>query len=166
MNHKKALGAVFLSSALVLAACGNDKDEPTNENSATDGTPAVEQPAPEQPTTPETTTDGEIAMEAGPYMEVDIEIDIDGKDAYDLEYDEKDRSDNEFKDHLNQSKVEGDAAYETVRSYVDQLTLDANSTKEEAIEQVKKIFNVEDFTKIEVSYKLADGSKVEFEEKR
>lgn len=165
------MSALILSGALVLGACGNDgnKEAPepnqqvtpptTEQEDNTVETPEVEteKPAVESQTGETTATN---------FEKFEVEIDVDGKDAIDLEYDQKDPKDNEYKNYVTNEAFKGEDATAKVEEFVNALKLTDTSSEEEVIAEVTKALGIDAYSKIEVEYKYADGTKVEVKDKK
>ena len=171
--------------ALSLAACGTDTTNDTvKENSGT--TPPVEQPV--EPTTedtnknstdegntdavqqPDSTTDNMKAeMDKLSFKEIQIEVLYSGDKEYeaDIEQDENEPIEAKVEDEVNGVYLKNQEAFDDLYPKVKQLDLTKDSTKQEAIDQVLKVFGLDaNYEKIEVEIKFNDGSKLDVEERK
>ncbi|MFD0942263.1 YusW family protein [Savagea faecisuis] len=170
-NKQLTMSALILSGALVLGACGNDgnKEAPEPEQQVTPPTTeqednAVETPEVETETPATESQTGEVA--ATNFEKFEVEIDVDGKDAVDLEYDKNDPTDNEYKNYVTNEAFKGADATAKVEEFVNALKLTETSSEEEVIAEVTKALGIDAYSKIEVEYKYADGTKVEVKDKK
>ena len=73
----------------------------------------------------------------------------------------------EIADTLNQVKKKGSDAFNELYPLVKQLTITQETSKEEAIQEVMKVFNLpEDYKEFELEIRFKDGTKIEFEDKK
>lgn len=165
-NSKLTMSALILSGALVLGACGGNDNDSTNNDTASSGEPSVGSSTNQSTHTNNETSQNEAAAKDTTLHEVEIEVDIDGKDAVDLEYDSKDLSDNEYKNYLTNEAFKGEEAKSKVTSLLDELSIHKETTQDDAIQQVMHLFNIDHYSKIEISYKYEDGSKIKFKDKK
>ncbi|PID01847.1 hypothetical protein CSV67_12305 [Sporosarcina sp. P2] len=171
--------------ALSLAACGTDTtNDAVEENSGT--TPPVEQPL--EPATddtnknsadegntdavqqPDSATDNMKAdMDKLSFKEIQIEVSYSGDKEYeaDIEQDENEPIEAKVEDEVNGVYLKNQEAFDDLYPKVKQLDLTKDSTKQEAIDQVLKIFGLDaNYEKIEVEIKFNDGSKLDVEERK
>lgn len=175
--------------ALGLAACGTGNEQPN------DSTPPAEEPADTEESTeggnaavPDSNpgaddnmqqnteeTTGAAAgsmqekMDQLTIREIGIEVSY-GKDReYEAEIEQdKGRSiEAEVEDEINGVYLKGEEAFNDLYPKVQQLNLTKDSTKEETIEQILRIFNLEsNYEKFEVEIDFTDGSELEVEDKK
>lgn len=169
-NKQLTMSALILSGALALGACGNDGNKeapepdqqvtpPTEQENQTVETPEVET----ETSTTESETGEAVATN---YEKFEVEIDVDGKDAIDLEYDQHDPSENEYKNYMTNEAFKGADATAKVEEFVNALQLTEASSEEEVIAEVTKALGIDAYSKIEVEYKYADGTKVKVKDKK
>lgn len=186
---------IWLSSAAVLAlglaACGTGNEQPE------DSTPPAEEPADTEGGTagnaavPDSSTEADENMQqnaeettgtantAGDSMQEKMdqltirEIEIDVSYGKDREYEagiEQDKGrpiEAAVEDELNGVYLKGEEAFDDLYPKVQQLNLTKDSTKEETVEQVLRIFNLEsNYEKFEVEIDFTDGSKLDVEDKK
>lgn len=102
------------------------------------------------------------------YSEIEIEIDY-GKDK---EYEAEIEQDNgiieaDLEDELNGIDVKGEEAFNKIYPHVEKLTIDRDTKKRDAIDDVLKAFDLDpDYQEFEVKITFPDGTKVEFEDKK
>ncbi len=177
---------LYLLATLLLAgaltACGtSNNDDNTNGDQAEENTADNNDQADNTDDTEDDATNDETdcadassnddmkkMMDELDYDEIEIEIDY-GKDK---EYEAEIEQDNgqieaDLEDELNGVDENGIDAFNKIYPNVKKLTIDRNTSKEDAIEQVLDAFDLDpDYKKFEVEITLKDGNKVEFEDKK
>lgn len=150
--------ALFLAigTSAFLVACG-DKEEATN---LPDNAP-TEQNTMDQ-TSKDTTTDTTNA----PYNFTHFDLDIKYADnkSYEVDYEnEASRAEATIDDEVNNSKIEGNEATNTLVPIFESFTFDANTDSDAVIDEVLEKFNQPDsFLEVEIEIKFADGNVREY----
>ena len=163
-----------------LAACDSQQDNDTpvnnegasNEEETTDSSGKQENNDSETESDSGTSEDSQDSdmkskMDELDYDEFELEVDY-GPDAeYEVEIEQdNNRIEAEVEDELNDEYLEGQNAFDNIYPKVKKLTIDQNTSKEEAIEQVLDAFDLDaDYTEIEIEITFKDGTKIEFEDK-
>ncbi len=178
LKKSLTIGSIVLSSALVLGACGANDANDTNDNAADDNTTPVEETETnetetnvdvetEEETEKDEATNNQSTVEnALDFAKLDIEIDVAGDDAIDIEYDATDIDDNEYFDYTKNIALKDAEAKTKLEEDLIDLQIPVNATNEEIIQTVLAHFNIDDYSKIEIEMKHADGSKVEIKDKK
>lgn len=139
----KLLSSVFLSSALLLGACG-DKEE-------------VNDP----PTT-------EAAESEFGFTSFDLDIDTaEQRDAVEASFEvETNGVEAEYVNSLDSQKLQGDEAYEFLKPIFTDLALTNDMNKEEVMEKVLTAFGITDYTEFDLEILYEDGQEVEYKDKK
>lgn len=129
-------GALFLSTSLLLGACGDNdkvKDAPTGKESES----------------------------AFGFRSFDLDIDTaDQNDAIDASFDiDVSETEAEYTNKLEDINLSGDEAYSELEPIFTELKLTKDMTKEEIIEKVTKAFDTEDYTEFDLEVKFSDGDE-------
>ena len=160
-----------IALSLALAACGTtaddtDKvvDEPITEKSN-------QGPATGQDTNATTSNQDDMQqkMVEIDYADFGLSVDYANHDEYEVELEKNSNNSVEAKidDTLNQVKMRGTDAFNELYPLVKQLTITQESSKEDAIQEVIKVFNLpDDYKELELEIRFKDGTKIEFEDKK
>ncbi len=180
-----------IALSLALAACGtaaDDKDNAVDESiteeskqgtaTGTDSSVTDEvKPNPgttnEQNANSDATTsnqdDMQQKMDEIDYADFGLSVDYANNDEYEAELEKNSNNsvEAEIDDTLNQVKKKGSDAFNELYPLVKQLTITKETSKEEAIQEVMKVFNLpEDYKEFELEIRFKDGTKIEFEDKK
>lgn len=162
INRKKPIATgVLFSSALFLAACGND-DEVTQvlTEEAIDYDGAVE-------ANPGGGLEDEnIGGEVFGFTEFELEVDYtDQDDALEVSYEEdRDLVRAEYADNVLDETVEGNDAYDIIAPALAELELTSDMADDEVLAKVIEAFNIEpDYEAITIDVTYADGTDKEYE---
>lgn len=106
-----------------------------------------------------------------PFMKFDLDIDYAPDMEYDFEYQEKNADQGEYRAELNDSvrdkKLKGIEAFQTLYTLMQDVNIDENTRKEDAIQQILDTFQLDDnYTSFELEYTMKNGTTKEFEDKK
>ncbi|WP_164525489.1 YusW family protein [Siminovitchia acidinfaciens] len=166
--------------ALGMTACSNDpsvdnhpKEQvvpPPNENATTNDDLINKEDSGNK------SDDGNVAdmnakklMDNFPYRKFDLEIVYAPDMEYDFEYEEKNAEQGQYRAELNDSvhdkKLKGVEAFQTLYTLMQDVRIDENTTKEDAIQQIFDAFQLDtNYTKFELDYTMKNGKEIEFED--
>lgn len=139
--------------ASLLVGC-NDKEKVTD----------VPTNAPADQSTAQQASDNVTDQVAYNFVEFSLDVDYSATESYEVEYEDK-RSGIEAKleDDRNNIRLQGDEAYTKLDPLFKQLNFDSTTPNDEVIDQVIKVFNIEDnYQSIEVEVEFVDGNEKEF----
>lgn len=165
-SKRTILAPLLFSSALLLAACGDDEQvtEPVNNDSQ-------EQPADAGATedaSPEGGLDQEsISGETFGFTEFDVSVDFpEDDDIIEISYEEdRDKVEAEYKNQLTEMDVSGNDAMSEIEPGLSQLELTAETADDDVISQVIEAFGIEEgFTEIEIEIRFPDGTEKEYQQ--
>ncbi len=137
----------------LLVGC-NDKEKVTD----------VPTNAPADQSTAQQAGDNVTDQAAYNFVEFSLDVDYSATESYEVEYEDK-RSGIEAKleDDRNNIRLQGDEAYTKLDPLFKQLNFDSTTPNDEVIDQVIKVFNIEDnYQSIEVEVEFVDGNEKEF----
>lgn len=141
MLKRKILGSAFLSTALILGACG-DKEEVSDPPTAD----AVESEF------GFTSFDLDIdTAEQRDAVEASFEVDATGVEA-------------EYVSSLDSKKLHGDEAYEFLKPIFTDLALTKDMEKEEVMEKVLTAFGISEYTEFDLEVQYEDGQEIEYKD--
>lgn len=163
-NKRNIVMPLLFSSALLLAACGDDEQvtEPVDNESQ-------EQPADPGGTenaSPEGGLDQDsIGGETFGFTELDVNVDFpDMDDMIEITYEEdRDKVEAEYKNQMTETDLSGNDAMDEIEPGLSQLELTTDTPDDEVITQVIEAFGIEDgFTEIEIEVRYPDGTDKEY----
>ena len=103
------------------------------------------------------------------YADFGLSVDYANHDEYEAELEKNSNNSVEAKidDSINQVKMKGADAFNELYPLVKQLTITQKTSKEDAIQEVIKVFNLpDDYRELELEVRFKDGTKIEFEDKK
>ena|SRR5690625_3844856 len=139
----------------------NDDENMDNEDNTTDNnkTDAASNDDMKQKMDELDYTDFELEVDYGDNKEYEAKIEIDDDDNNRVEAD--------LEDDINGVDINGQEAFNKIHPKVKKLTIDANTSKKDAIMEALKAFDLDpDYNKFELELTFKDGKKVEFEDKK
>jgi len=156
MKNLKLFGTILFAGALFISGCGNDsadvvdgnKDEPliANKDESVGG-----------------------SLEHGDgygFTEFDLSIDIDGKDAIDIDYNVEGKAEAEYKNELTNVNVEGPKAMDEVNKLFMNILITNDTPEDVVIEKVLKFLRVENYSEFELEVDFDDGTRLDIEDKK
>lgn len=180
--------AAILSVGLV--ACSNNNNEAndnannnagneSNENAANDNekettndnTDKNNESADENNTTNDVTDEEEMKekMSQLDYIDFELEVDYESDKEYEAEIEqnkEKGTIKADLEDEINGEDLKGIEAFNKIYPLVEQLTINQDTDKEDAIAEILDVFDLDDdYEKFEVEITFSDGTEIEFEDK-
>lgn len=151
----KVLSTTFLTSALLLGACGNNNDDvEENELNETEVQKQEEETA-EQDTTVETPQEEpkELVFE-----NFNLNIDTaDTKDAVVAQYSEQ-AKDSLYNNELDSTNIKGEEANNLLKSVLGELQITKDMSDEDVIQRVTLAFGLEEYTNFDLNI-MFDGEK-------
>ncbi|MCZ2259585.1 YusW family protein [Sporosarcina sp. G11-34] len=160
----------LMALTLVVVACGTTKDDANKvEKDTVVETEGNTGSNPDQTENTGDQEDMESKMDELDYTEFNLGVDYAKQKEYEVELEKN--SDNsieaEIDDSINNVKKKGAEAFHELYPLVKQLTIVQETTKEEAINEVLKVFNLEDnYSELDLDITFKDGTKIEFEDKK
>src|SRR5699024_477721 len=112
--------------------------------------------------------DMQAKMDELPYAEIDLEVDYGKNKEYEIEIEQDEGQPIEAKmeDELNDVYSKGEEAFNELYPMVNALSIDKDTDKETAIQDVLDTFDLDDnYEKFEIEITFNDGSKIEYEDK-
>ncbi|MGG0670945.1 YusW family protein [Lederbergia citrisecunda] len=155
MNKLKVL-MLFLVAVLVLGACGNaskNADDPTRE----DATVIYED---EKEGGTMNTGDGYG------FSEFDLEIEVDGKDAVDVEYEVKKSHEAKYVNQLASLNLKDQEAFDKIDEFFTKIMLTHDMSNQDIIDRIMEWFGLDTYTKFDLDVDFDDGTKLEIEDRK
>lgn len=107
-------------------------------------------------------------MEQLAYVDFELAVEYDDDQEFEvsLELDDQGEVEADIEDDLNGVRLYGQEAFATIYPLVEQLTINQDTTQDEAIKQVLAVFGLEEnYREFELEITFKDGVKVEFEDR-
>lgn len=169
--------------SMTLVACGSaDNDEttvpqnPTPEENNNEGTVDTNENENDQSSSVDgengvggTQEDMQNQMDDLDYAEFNLEVEYANHTEYEIELEKNSNNsvDAEIKDSINNVNLRGAEAFNELYPLVQELTINQQTVKEEAISETLKTFNLDEaYNKFELEITFKDGTKIEFEDKK
>jgi hypothetical protein len=98
------------------------------------------------------------------FIEFSLDVDYSATESYEVEYEDKKTGiEAKLQDDRKNEKLQGDEAYTKLEPLFKQLNFDSTTPNDEVIDQVIKVFNIEDnYQSVEVDVEFVDGNEKEF----
>lgn len=164
---KKTYLVPVLGFALFAAGCGNSDNQETEkveETTTTDDNSMADDSTMnnDSSATQDQDTVTENADKDYGFVSLSVEADTaDTMDAVDISYD-RDNDGTEADYQMDGDRLQGNEAMKTLDAKLDELNLDANTSNDDAIAEVEKVFGIKDATRLEVEMEFADGTEKKF----
>jgi len=164
---KKTYLVPVLGLALFAAGCGNSDNQETekveettttDDNSMTDDSTMND----DSSGTQDQDTVTENADKDYGFVSLSVEADTaDMMDMVDISYD-RDNDGTEADYKMDGERSQGNEAMKILDPKLDELNIDANTSNDDAIAEIEKVFDIKDATRLEVEIEFADGTEKEF----
>lgn len=159
MKKVTAVSAILLAGVLLLGACGGKN---TNTPPETGNSPATNEQG--STTTQENTNTVNEGTNDYSFRKFDLEIDVNGKDAIDADYEVNDVGDSDFENKLTNTHLNGDRAADELHKLFMELNLTADKSEQEIINQIMKYFNLDSYSKFDLEIDFNDGTTLNIED--
>ncbi len=113
--------------------------------------------------------DMQAKMDELDYADFELEVDYGNHKEYEAELEKSSNNSvkAEIEDDLNNVKKKGTDAFNELYPLVQQLTINGQTSQDDAIKEVLKVFNLPaDYNEFDLEIRLKDGSKIEFEDRK
>ena len=159
MRKSKFLTITIFASVLFIVGCGN------NEN---DNKSSVE--SRDEPIISSEVEDrgGTLQFGAGyGFSDFDLEIDVDGKDAIDIDY-EVNTQDNtfevEYKNNIQDFHLKDEEAMNAVHEFFVEAQISNEKPKDKIMREILESLNIEDYSKFELEVNFNDDTSLSIQE--
>ena len=159
MRKSKFLTITIFASFLLIAGCGN------NEN---DNKRSVE--SRDEPLISAEIEDRGGSLEFGAgygFSDFDLEIDIDGKDAIDIDYEVNTQNDTfevEYENNIQDFHLKDEDAMNAVHQFFMEAQISNEKPKEKIIREILESLNIEDYSKFDLEVNFNDDTKLTIQE--
>ena len=154
MKKRFRLGAVLITGALLLGACGNfgkNADKPNRE----DADIILESEK----------EGGSIETGSGyGFSSFDLDIDVDGKDAIEADFEVKKRAEADFENKLENVKLKDQKAMDELNLFFKEIRITKDTPKQEVIDKILQWFQLDTYSKFDLEVEFDDGTLLDIEE--
>ena len=164
---KKTYLVPVLGFALFAAGCGNSDNQETEkveETTTTDDNSMNDDSTMNDDSsgTQDQDTVTENADKDYGFVSLSVEADTaDMMDMVDISYD-RDNDGTEADYKMDGKRSQGNDAMKILDPKLDELNIDANTSNDDAIAEVEKVFAIRDATRLEIEIEFGDGTEKEF----
>ncbi|NYF23387.1 YusW family protein [Sporosarcina sp. JAI121] len=154
MKKLSAVAAILLTSALMLGACGNfgkNADKPNREEADI----ILE----------DEKAGGSIETGNGyGFSSFDLDIDVEGKDAVEADYDVKKNADAEYVNKLKNVQLKDNKAMDEFNKMFVEIRITKDTPKQEVIDKILQWFGLDAYSKFDLEVEFDDGTFLDIEE--
>ncbi|WP_210470553.1 YusW family protein [Sporosarcina sp. 6E9] len=140
----------IFASVLLIVGCGNNNKSSVESRDEPTISAEVEDPA------------GSLFHGAGyGLLDFDLEIDIDGKDAIDIEYKVDKKNDTfkaEYKNNIENFDLKDEDAMNAINEFFMDVKLAKDRPKEQVIREMLEYLNIEDYSKFDLEVTFDDNT--------
>ncbi len=154
MKKLKLTGAIVLVGALILGGCGNFGKN-ANNSGREDATIIHEKEK-----------EGGSLETGGGYgfTSFDLEIDVDGKDAIDADYEAEKRVDADYENKLTNIKLKDSAAMAELDKLFTEILITKDMPQQEVIDKILKWYNLETYSKFDLEVYFDSDTKLDIKD--
>lgn len=154
MNKLTLPLAVILTGALILGGCGNfgkNADKPNRENADI---------------IHENEKAGGSLETGGGYgfTSFDLEIDVDGKDAIDADYEVSKKLDADYENKLTNIKLKDNDAMKELDKFFMHILITKDTSQQEVIDKILEWYGLDSYTKFDLEVDFDDGTRLTIED--
>lgn len=156
MRNTLRVGMLFLFAVLILGACGNaskNADDPSREDAD-----IIYEDEKEGGTL--NTGDGYG------FNEFDLDIEVDGKDAIDAEYDVNEASEAKYVNRLANLNLKDQEAFNKLDELFTEILLTHDMSNKDVIDRIMEWFGLDTYTKFDLEVNFDDGTKLDIEDRK
>ncbi|MFC5589281.1 YusW family protein [Sporosarcina soli] len=154
MKLFKIAGTVALTSVLLLSGCGNfgkNADKPKREDADIIHEHEKEGGSLE-------TGDGYG------FTSFDLEIEVDGKDVIDADYDINETADADYENKLKNIKLKGNEAMDQLNKLFMDILITKDTPQQEVIDKILKWYQLDSYSKFKIEVDFDDGTKLNIDD--
>ncbi|MBO0586819.1 YusW family protein [Sporosarcina sp. E16_8] len=154
MRKLNMAGTIVITGALLMSGCGNfgkNADKPNRED-------AVIINEAEK-------AGGSIETGNGfGFTSFDLEIDVDGKDAIDADYDVAEKANADYENKLTNVKLKDNKAMDELNKMFIEIRITKDTPQQEVIDKVLQWFGLETYSKFDLEVDFDDGTLLDIED--
>ncbi|WP_172372462.1 YusW family protein [Sporosarcina jiandibaonis] len=160
MRKSKFLMITIFASVFLVVGCGNNNNDNKRSVESRDE-PLISAEIEDR--------DGSYYYGAGyGFLDFDLEIDIDGKDAIDINYEvdkQNDTFEAEYKNNIENFHLKNEEAMNAIDEFFNEVLLNTeNKSKEDLMREILESLNIEDYSKFDLEITYDDNSTLTIQE--
>ncbi|WP_432363514.1 YusW family protein [Sporosarcina sp. UB5] len=154
-NNMKIIMLVFCA-VLVLGACGNGNKNAGNQNQNEGNA-----------TTSNTNANGSATQRNGySFNEFDLDIDVDGKNAIDVEYEVNRPDESKYVNTLTNLNLRGQEASDKLDEFFTKMMLTKDMTDKDVMDRIMEWFALDAYTEFDLEVDFDDGTILNIEDRK
>jgi hypothetical protein len=148
------IGAIVITGALLIGGCGNfgkNADKPNREDAVIINEDEKE--------------GGSIETGDGyGFTSFDLDIDVEGKDAIEVDYDVTKKADADYEDKLKNIKLKDNKAMDELYKMFIEIRITKDTPQQEVMDKILQWFGLETYTKFDLEVNFDDGTLLDIED--
>ena len=156
MKKLNLFATILFTGALLVGGCSNDSEDVT---AGKKGYPIVENKD----------ANAGVTIEQGDgygFNEFDLDIEIDGKDVIDIEYDVTEKAEADYKNELTNVNVEDAEAMDEVDKLFMHILLTNTMSEKEVVENILEFLRIDNYSKFELKINFNDGTNLNINDQK
>ena len=156
MKRLMTLGSLLFASALVVSGCGNvGEDADTDNREEADIITNQEKEG------------GDIETGDGyGFTELNLEIEVDGDDAIDVDYKVEEDFDPEYQNALTNIDLEGDDAMDELDKMFKTVNFESNMSEEEARDKILEFYQIAEYSDFKLNVHFDDDTDLTYKDEQ
>ena len=156
MKRLMTLGSLLFASALVVSGCGNvGEDADTDNREEADIITNQEKEG------------GDIETGDGyGFTELNLEIEVDGEDAIDVDYKVEEDFDPEYQNALTNIDLEGDDAMDELDKMFKTVNFESNMSEEEARDKILEFYQIAEYSDFKLNVHFDDDTDLTYKDEQ
>jgi len=154
LRKLNAVGTIVISGALLMGGCGNfgkNADEPNREEAII--------------INEDEKAGGSIETGNGyGFTSFDLEIDVDGKDAIDADYEVTEKANADYENKLQNIKLKDNKAMDEFHKMFIQIRITKDTPQQEVIDNILQWYGLDTYSKFDLEVDFDDGTLLNIED--
>ena len=98
------------------------------------------------------------------FTSFDLEIDVDGKDAIEVDYDVNEKAEAEYENKLKNIKLKDNKAMDELNKFFMEIRITKDTPEQEVIDKILNGLNMETYSKFDLEVDFDDGTLLDIED--
>lgn len=154
MRKLNVTSVILITGALMLGGCGNfgkNANEPNREDAVI--------------INEEEKAGGSIETGDGfGFTSFDLDIDVDGKDAIEADYDVTEKADADYENKLKNVKLKSNKAMDELNKMFIEIRITKDTPQQEVIDKILQWYGLETYTKLDLEVNFDDGTLLDIKD--
>lgn len=154
MRKLNVTSVILITGALMLSGCGNfgkNANEPNREDAVI--------------INEEEKAGGSIETGDGfGFTSFDLDIDVDGKDAIEADYDVTEKADADYENKLKNVKLKSNKAMDELNKMFIEIRITKDTPQQEVIDKILQWYGLETYTKLDLEVNFDDGTLLDIKD--